>query len=273
MDVEDRPQPPRRRHAVPSQPRSAPDSTQGDGNNAGRPVRRGDEHVSRYKFWDRTNQRNPFFQADADYDVLDHHHLNNRRRRSPDPSYLSDVRDRSHQAQSNSKRRRVGHDAARPNRLMEYEVPTAEQRTVATARAEREVVAVPDTTEEAPGRHGKYSRNPKRTVTVQPWHIGFYPTLWRRLLETAKTEMRRSLFRNHPFHPDKKTAVDGECYEVLLSVIARYDRNGEKVEKVITYYDRNGDKVDKGALWYSALTYADNILSSPRLRGLQARHG
>lgn len=166
-------------------------------------------------------------QADVDYDVLDHHHLNNRRRRSPDQSYLSSVRDGS-QDQSNSKRRRV---AAGPDRLLEYEVPTvAEQRIVATARAEREVAA-PDTAEPARERHGKYSKNPKRSVTVQPWHIGFYPTLWRRLLETAKTEMRRSLFRNHPFHPDKKTAVDGECYEVLLSVIARYDRNGEKVEK------------------------------------------
>ncbi|KAF8138106.1 hypothetical protein EV363DRAFT_1154943, partial [Boletus edulis] len=84
---------------------------------------------------------------------------------------------------------------------------------------------------QVPSRRGRYSKNPKGTVETKPWHMGFYPPLWTQLLETAKGEMRCSLFRQHPFLPDKRTAVDGECYEVLLSVIARYEKEQLPVER------------------------------------------
>lgn len=80
------------------------------------------------------------------------------------------------------------------------------------------------------GRRGRFSKNRKATIKPKPWHIGFYPKHWQQLLETAKAEMRRALFCGHPFLPDKRIAIDGECYEVLLGVITRYEREQRVVE-------------------------------------------
>ncbi|KAH0831087.1 hypothetical protein J3R83DRAFT_13648 [Lanmaoa asiatica] len=98
----------------------------------------------------------------------------------------------------------------------------------AVARNHQPVSGVPG---QVQGRHGRYSKNPKGTIQAKAWYIGFYPPLWTQLLETAKAEMRHSLFRQHPFLPDKKTAVKGECYEVLLGVIARYEKEQMPVER------------------------------------------
>ena len=78
--------------------------------------------------------------------------------------------------------------------------------------------------EQAQGHCGQYSKNPKSTIQAKVWHISFYPLLWTQLLETAKAEMQCALFCQHPFLPDKQTTVEGECYEVLLNVIARYKK-------------------------------------------------
>jgi len=42
--------------------------------------------------------------------------------------------------------------------------------------------------------------------------------------------MQCALFRQHPFLPDKRTTVEGECYEVLLNVIACYEKEQMSVE-------------------------------------------
>ena len=84
--------------------------------------------------------------------------------------------------------------------------------------------------EQVQGRCGRYSKNMKGTIQAKAWHISFYPSLWTQLLETAKAEMRHALFHQHPFLPDKRTVVEGECYEVLLSVIARYEKEQMPVE-------------------------------------------
>ncbi|KAF8120745.1 hypothetical protein EV363DRAFT_1188185 [Boletus edulis] len=81
-----------------------------------------------------------------------------------------------------------------------------------------------------PRRRGRYSKNQKDAIQPKPSHIGFYPKLWQQLLEIAKAEMRRALFLHQPFLPDRKTAIKGECYEVLLGVIARYEREQRPVE-------------------------------------------
>jgi hypothetical protein len=98
----------------------------------------------------------------------------------------------------------------------------------AVARNPQPVSGVP---EQAQGRHGRYSKNPKGTIQAKACHISFYPPLWTQLLETAKAEMRRALFRQHPFLPDKRAVVAGECYEVLLSVITRYEKEQMPVER------------------------------------------
>lgn len=272
--------------ALPSPPISRLNSNQDDENNRGNgtqvqsAVRRGDEHVS--------NPNMPsailkVIQANTDYDVLARHHFSNRYRKSPDPDYLSSVRDGTRPANNRrSKHRQV--DAADPQRV--HEIPTAERVRVAAIpqvdqapvvqrngvaatisraqdddafeipAARREGVPVAERNHAANGGHatapaedggdlqsdsgdlpqvqarrGRYSKNPKGTVEAKAWQIGYYPPLWTKLLETAKAEMRRSLFRHHPFLANKKSAVDGECYEVLLSIITRYEKEQMFVER------------------------------------------
>ncbi|KAF8123907.1 hypothetical protein EV363DRAFT_1403556 [Boletus edulis] len=91
---------------------------------------------------------------------------------------------------------------------------------------DRQHTSAPD----QPRRRGRYSKNQKDAIQPKPSHIGFYPKLWQQLLEIAKAEMRRALFLHQPFLPDRKTAIKGECYEVLLGVIARYEREQRPVE-------------------------------------------
>ncbi|KAH0839473.1 hypothetical protein J3R83DRAFT_282 [Lanmaoa asiatica] len=105
------------------------------------------------------------------------------------------------------------------------------------ARNHQPVFGVPG---QAQGRCGRYSKNLRVPFRPRQWHIGFYPPLWTQLLETAKAEMRCSLFRQHPFLPDKKTVVKGECYEVLLGVIARYEKEQMPVELRYGLYDDVG---------------------------------
>jgi hypothetical protein len=58
----------------------------------------------------------------------------------------------------------------------------------------------------------------------------FYPPHWQQLLEIAKVEMRRALFCGHPFLPERWLALKGECYEVLLGIIACYEEEEQPVE-------------------------------------------
>lgn len=166
------------------------------------------------------------------------HYLSNGRRRSPNPHHLANVRNRHGENNRPSRQRPT-----------EHEVPVAEQeragvpvvrgnhagtvgRGLATGAPDPPDAPDPnDAPEDLNGRRGRYSKNRKDTILPKPWHIGFYPRLWQQLLEIAKAEMRRALFCNHPFLPDKQTAIDGECYEVLLGVITRYEREQRPVEK------------------------------------------
>ena len=60
--------------------------------------------------------------------------------------------------------------------------------------------------------------------------------------------MQHSLFHQHLFLPDKQIAVDGECYEVLLGIIAHYENEQMPVKH--------------GIMWHSiACSHADIFLS------------
>ncbi|KAF8430440.1 hypothetical protein L210DRAFT_877253 [Boletus edulis BED1] len=145
-------------------------------------------------------------QANTDYDVLGRHHLSNRCRRSPDLHHLANVRD------------------GNPPVVDSNHTSTGEGLNANTT--DRQHTSAPD----QPRRHGQYSKNQKDAIQPKPSHIGFYPKLWQQLLEIAKAEMRCTLFLHQPFLPDRKTAIKGECYEVLLGVIARYEREQRPVE-------------------------------------------
>ena len=67
------------------------------------------------------------------------------------------------------------------------------------------------------------------------------------LLETAKVKIWCSLFCQHSFLSDKQTAVDGECYKVLLDIIAHSENKQMPVKH--------------GTMWHSiACLHADMFL-------------
>ncbi|KAF8434884.1 hypothetical protein L210DRAFT_3506551 [Boletus edulis BED1] len=106
-----------------------------------------------------------------------------------------------------------------------------------------------------PRHRGRYSKNQKDAIQPKPSHIGFYPKLWQQLLEIAKAEMRCALFLHQPFLPDRKTAIKGECYEVLLGIITRYEREQRPVE--CGYSDR---KANMAEMLYDDVTLFRSIL-------------
>ena len=77
--------------------------------------------------------------------------------------------------------------------------------------------------------HGKFSRNPKGSIPPKPCTICFYPPLWVDLLETAKAQIRLSLFTAYPFLC-AQTAISSQCVEILFEVFARHERDGKAVE-------------------------------------------
>ncbi|KAF8124113.1 hypothetical protein EV363DRAFT_1403405 [Boletus edulis] len=194
-----------------------------------------------------------YAMANADYNVLAHHHLTNRCHRSPDPRHLDNVRDGNHQR-----------DGASRQQQTQYEVPVARQEHVAPVLQEhgagvpdeanvrdgnhpRQCLQTPigghdrvgagngstavttdrqhdpDPSDQPKGHWGQYSKNQKSAIQAKPSQISFYPPHWQQLLEIAKAEMRRALFCGHPFLPERRLALKGECYEVLLGIIARYE--------------------------------------------------
>ncbi|KAG6369726.1 hypothetical protein JVT61DRAFT_13657 [Boletus reticuloceps] len=89
------------------------------------------------------------------------------------------------------------------------------------------------------GCWGRYSKNQKSAIQVKPSQISFYPPHWQQLLEIAKVEMRRALFCGHPFLPERWLTLKEECYEVLLGVIARYEKEEKPVESGYGDYKHN----------------------------------
>ncbi|KIK22791.1 hypothetical protein PISMIDRAFT_101775 [Pisolithus microcarpus 441] len=144
-------------------------------------------------------------QAGVSYDLLERHHTTNRRRRSPSPNFLAGTGD-SQDFQS-SKRQ-----CLEPPEQLEEDV----------------IDPKGDSTKDQL-RHGRYSRNAKGTVPIKPTLIAFYPPLWAKLLNLAKARMRLYVAVENAF-PQLEDVVGGQCWEVLMEVIAHFEAQGWEVE-------------------------------------------
>lgn len=155
-------------------------------------------------------------QADTDYNVLARHRMMNRQTRLPDPVRLQSIAGVPQVDREVPVTRPARMDVP-PSRDMDQSTTTLTGQQYSTIEQKR---------------RGQYSKNPKSMIELKACHISFYPPLWTCLLETAKAEMCRSLFHNHPFLPERhaSSAPEGECYEVLLGVIARWEENQSPVE-------------------------------------------
>ena len=140
--------------------------------------------------------------------MLERHHANNRRRRSPSPTYLDSVRQGPTGAP----------DSARPS-----------SKKVCSARLLDQTDEDDEAGDKPKRRHGKYSKNPKGFKPAKPTSIGFYPPLWTKLLNHCKSSMRLALIMNTPF-PRIETAVEKECAEVLFEGIAYWEDRKFDVE-------------------------------------------
>ena len=196
----------------------------------------------------------------TDYDVLGRHHTSSGCFRSPNPNFLSSVRDGTHLENNHTSTDHwAGNDSVRADPGREYEIltmgrgraaaipqviqgpipqptapplraqgndaaafhetlavrqehgPVVERAGNHTATGNRATVTLdvgglnsaavvrnPQTVsgvpEQVQGCCGRYSKNTKGTIQAKAWHIGFYPSLWTCLLETAKAEMQHALF-------------------------------------------------------------------------------
>ncbi|KAF8429855.1 hypothetical protein L210DRAFT_3652044 [Boletus edulis BED1] len=207
--------------------------------------------------------------ANADYNVLARHHLTNRCHRSPDPRHLEYVRDGNHQCDGASRQQQTQYEVpvARQEHvapvLQECGAGVPDEANVQDGNHPRQRLQTPigghdrvgagngstavatdhrhdpDPSDQPKGRRGRYSKNQKSAIQAKPSQISFYPPHWQQLLEIAKAEMRRALFCGHPFLPERQLALKGECYEVLLGIIARYEEEEKPVESGYGDYKHN----------------------------------
>lgn len=165
-------------------------------------------------------------QAGVTYDVLGRHHATNRRRRSPSPDYLDDVR--------NNDGRRVAKKRRHPSKnQQEHDAGQARQAEEEDGEPE-EMDEQSEDGEEQAKKLGSRSKN-KNSASPKPTIITFYPKVWRTLLDRAKARMRLHTAIEDAF-PRLEVAVDGRCSEVLHEVIAYYKTKKWELDKSMFYY-------------------------------------
>ncbi|KAI5993245.1 hypothetical protein EDD15DRAFT_2367512 [Pisolithus albus] len=144
-------------------------------------------------------------RAGVDYDVLNRHHARNRRHRSPSPSYLSTI------SLPKLKKQRT---------TTEDELGLEEDNSEVTP-------GTPKLTGQ--GRRAKYSKNPKGSQPVKSSTAGFFPPLWNKLFDLAKSRMRLYVALEEPV-PRHEVAIQGQCSEILFEVLAHYEEKNLEVE-------------------------------------------
>ncbi|KAG2090008.1 uncharacterized protein F5147DRAFT_658271 [Suillus discolor] len=146
------------------------------------------------------------------YDLLQRHHSNNRRPRSPSPSYLIDVREQQSNPRPKPKRPRKNdpspaNDGSDCDDNNEFERDSGVQ-SCAT----------------------KKNKNAKGTAN--PTTLGFFPPLWIKLLDFAKANFRQHLAIVAPF-PQRESAIDegGVCGEMIAEAIIYWQEQKCQLEK------------------------------------------
>ena len=95
-----------------------------------------------------------------------------------------------------------------------------------------------DKVAEANKKKGRYSKNPKGSVTSKATTLSYYPLSWHKLLNLTKACMCLHVAVENGF-PQLTTAVDSKCLEVLGEVVAHFEANQWEVEagmSLITHY-------------------------------------
>ncbi|KAH7917133.1 hypothetical protein BV22DRAFT_1052658, partial [Leucogyrophana mollusca] len=147
------------------------------------------------------------------YDVLDRHHVKNRRPRPPSPRFLEDVR---------------------KSEPAPVAIPRLKnKRARKTSKSVSTAVGSSGSEPEPPKRkRGKFSVTPKDRIALDPTKIGFYPSLWKDFIEKCKVDMRLHASTVDPF-PTLPTAVDEVAVEILMTTLAMYKEQKRSLERDI----------------------------------------
>ncbi|KIK31795.1 hypothetical protein CY34DRAFT_19564 [Suillus luteus UH-Slu-Lm8-n1] len=145
-----------------------------------------------------------------DYDILQAHHTKNRRPRSPSPTYLSSIR--SHHPKA--KRARTRTSLSSDDSDQQDNLEDLNEVDIDNGRRHR--------TKKAKGAANN------RDAT----NVGFYPSLWQKLLDRAKANFRLYIATSVPF-PDKEQSIGGTgvCGEVIAEAIVQWQEQKRKLEK------------------------------------------
>ncbi|KAG1852756.1 hypothetical protein DFJ58DRAFT_728407 [Suillus subalutaceus] len=164
---------------------------------------------------DHTNRR--LGQAgqypNIDYDLLQCHHSNNHRPRSPPPSYL------------------IGVSGQRSNLHPKSKHPCKNNPSPADDGSDRD-----DYNVEFECDSGVQSCSTKKNKnakgTANPTTLGFFPPLWVRLLDFAKANFRQHLANVAPF-PQRESAIDdgGVCGKIIAEAIVDWQEQKHQLKK------------------------------------------
>ncbi|KAG1814025.1 uncharacterized protein BJ212DRAFT_1482371 [Suillus subaureus] len=151
-------------------------------------------------------------QPNIDYDILQAHHMKNHRPCSPSPMYLSSVWNhhlKTKHACTRNSQSSDDHDSDQQDNLEDLnEVDIDSGRHHCTKKAK--------------------GANTNRGAT----NVGFYPSLWQKLLDCVKANFRLYIATSVPF-PNKEESIGGTrvCGEVIMEVIVQWQEQKRKLEK------------------------------------------
>ncbi|KAG2111722.1 uncharacterized protein F5147DRAFT_771862 [Suillus discolor] len=128
-----------------------------------------------------------YLEPNIDYDVFQAHHKKNCRPRSPSPTYLNSVQNR-HPKTKHARTR---------NTLSSDDSDQSEQDDLEDLANEVKI----DT-----GRHRHTKKVKGATTNCDATNVGFYPSLWQKLLDHAKANFRLHIAISVPF-PDKEESI------------------------------------------------------------------
>ncbi|KAG1794237.1 uncharacterized protein HD556DRAFT_1308286 [Suillus plorans] len=164
------------------------------------------------------SRSNTLVVPNIDYDVLQAHHKKNHRPCSPSPTYLNSVRNRHLKTKCAHTR----------NTLSSDDSDQSEQDDLEDLANEVEI----DT-----GRRRRTKKAKGATTNRDATNVGFYPSLWQKLLDRAKANFRLHIAISVPF-PDKEESIGstGVCGEVIAEAIVHWQEQKRKLEKAYEGY-------------------------------------
>ncbi|KAG1776903.1 hypothetical protein EV702DRAFT_1197928 [Suillus placidus] len=144
---------------------------------------------------------------DYDIDILQAHHMKNRRPRSPSPTYLSSVWNQRPKTKRAHTRNSLSGDGSDDSEdLNEVKIDSGRRHCTRKAKG--------------------------AATNCDATNVGFYPPLWQKLLDRVKANFRLHIATSVPF-PDKEESIGstGVCGEVTAEAIVQWQEQKRKLEK------------------------------------------